>query len=127
MKILVLNGPNLGRLGKREPEIYGDVTLDQVVERLRRLGEQFDVDVRAFQSNHEGVLVDRIEEAIDEGIEGIIINAGSLTHTSIALHDALAGAAIPFVEVHISNVYARETFRHHSFLAPIAAGVMFGA
>jgi 3-dehydroquinate dehydratase-2 len=126
MKILLINGPNLNLLGTREPQLYGASTLADVeaacVERGRSLG----VDVACFQSNHEGALVDRIHAARGEGVGFIIINAGAYTHTSIALRDALTGVAIPFIEVHVSNVYRREGFRHHSYLSDIAEGVIVG-
>ena len=126
MKILLLNGPNLNLLGTREPAQYGSTTLAEVealcTQEANRLGAQ----LSAFQSNHEGALVDRIHAARSEGVDYIIINAGALTHTSIALRDALAGVAIPFIEVHITNVHAREAFRHHSYLSDIAAGSIVG-
>ena len=126
MKILLLNGPNLNLLGTREPAVYGSTTLAEVealcTQEANRLGAQ----LSAFQSNHEGALVDRIHAARTEGVDYIIINAGALTHTSIALRDALAGVAIPFIEVHITNVHAREAFRHHSYLSDIAAGSIVG-
>jgi 3-dehydroquinate dehydratase-2 len=126
MKILLLNGPNLNLLGTREPAQYGSTTLAEVealcTQEANRLGAQ----LSAFQSNHEGALVDRIHAARTEGVDYIIINAGALTHTSIALRDALAGVAIPFIEVHITNVHAREAFRHHSYLSDIAAGSIVG-
>ncbi|MCM1128728.1 MAG: type II 3-dehydroquinate dehydratase [Alistipes senegalensis] len=124
--ILLLNGPNLNLLGTREPEIYGAATLEDVVtaaqNRVLQAGGRFS----SFQSNHEGALIDRIHAAKKEGVEAIIINPGGLTHTSVALRDALAGVAIPFYEVHISNIYQREPFRHHSYLSPVAKGVICG-
>jgi len=126
MKILLLNGPNLNLLGTREPAVYGSTTLAEVealcTQEANRLGAQ----LSAFQSNHEGALVDRIHAARSEGVDYIVINAGALTHTSVALRDALAGVAIPFIEVHITNVHAREAFRHHSYLSDIAAGSIVG-
>ena len=126
MKILLLNGPNLNLLGTREPAQYGSTTLAEVealcTQEANRLGAQ----LSAFQSNHEGALVDRIHAARSEGVDYIVINAGALTHTSVALRDALAGVAIPFIEVHITNVHAREAFRHHSYLSDIAAGSIVG-
>ncbi|VFR29365.1 3-dehydroquinate dehydratase II [plant metagenome] len=125
-RILVLNGPNLNLLGTREPQLYGSVTLAQVDERLVVLGRELGVSVESAQSNHEGELVDRIQRAARESVEFIIINAGAYTHTSVALRDALAGVAIPFIEVHVSNVYKREPFRHHSYLSDQAVGVVAG-
>lgn len=126
MSILVLNGPNLNLLGTREPQVYGSTTLEQITSELRALGEAAGVAVQSFQSNHEGALVDRIQAARLDGSEFIIINPGAYTHTSVAIRDALAGVAIPFVEVHISNVHRRETFRHHSYLSDVAEAVMAG-
>ena len=126
MKILVLNGPNLNLLGTREPQTYGATTLAEVESMVTALGESRGVLVLCFQSNHEGALIDRIHAARGEAVDAIVINPGGLTHTSVALRDALAGVAIPFVEVHISNVHKREEFRHHSFLSGIALGVMAG-
>ena len=125
-KVLVLHGPNLNLLGTREPEVYGRITLDDVNQRLRQLAQQAQAELDAFQSNWEGALVDRVQAARADGTSYIIINPGGFTHTSVALRDAFAGVAIPFIEVHISNVYARERFRHHSFLSPLAAGVIAG-
>ncbi len=125
-KVLVLHGPNLNLLGTREPEVYGRETLDDVNQRLRLLAQKSKVELDAFQSNWEGALVDRVQAARLDGTGYIIINPGGFTHTSVALRDAFAGVAIPFIEVHITNVYAREPFRHHSFLSPLAAGVIAG-
>ena len=125
-RLLVINGPNLNLLGTREPEVYGRTTLAEVESELTACASAAGAALSCFQSNHEGALVDRIHEARREGVEFIIINAGALTHTSIALRDALAGVAIPFVEVHISNVYRREPFRHHSYLADLAVGLVVG-
>ena len=122
-KILLLNGPNLNLLGTREPQVYGHDTLADVEGRAAALGAARGVAVECFQSNHEGVLIDRIHAG---GVGFIVINPGGLTHTSVSLRDALAGVAIPFVEVHLSNVHKRESFRHHSFLSEIAAGVIVG-
>lgn len=125
-KVLVINGPNLNLLGSREPHIYGSTTLADVENGLRAQGEALGVEVLCFQSNHEGAIVNRIHAARGEGVGWILINAGAYTHTSVAIRDALAGVAIPFVEVHISNVHKREAFRHHSYLSDIAEAVMAG-
>jgi len=125
-KILLLNGPNLNLLGTREPQVYGPGTLADVEATAAKLAAQRGVALECLQSNHEGVLIDRIHAARLDGTDYIVINPGGLTHTSVALRDALAGVAIPFIEVHVSNVHARESFRHRSFLSPIAAGVIVG-
>jgi 3-dehydroquinate dehydratase-2 len=125
-KILLLNGPNLNLLGTREPQVYGHDTLADVERRAVAQGTARGVAVECFQSNHEGALIDRIHAARLDGTGYIVINPGGLTHTSVALRDALAGVAIPFVELHVSNVHKREAFRHHSFLSEIAAGVIVG-
>lgn len=125
MRVLLLNGPNLNLLGLREPGLYGSQTLAAIEADLTRQAEALGVDLACFQSNHEGALVDRIHAARGE-VDGILINAGAYTHTSIALRDALLGVAIPYVELHLSNVHARETFRHHSVLADKALGVICG-
>lgn len=124
--ILLLNGPNLNLLGTREPEIYGATTLEDVVTKAKNQVLQAGGRFFSFQSNHEGALIDRIHAARNEGVEAIVINPGGLTHTSVALRDALAGVAIPFYEVHISNIHRREPFRHHSYLSAIAKGVICG-
>lgn len=124
--LLLLNGPNLNLLGMREPEVYGSSTLTDIEQAAAALAAQAGARLSCFQSNHEGELIDRIHAARTEGIDAIIINPGGLTHTSIALRDALAGVAIPFIEVHISNVHKREDFRHHSYLSGIAHGVICG-
>ena len=126
MKILLLNGPNLNLLGTREPQIYGATTLADVEAALQQQAAARGAALLSLQSNHEGVLIDRIHAARTEAVDAIIINAGGLTHTSVALRDALAGVAIPFIEVHISNVHKREAFRHHSYLSEIAQGVIVG-
>lgn len=124
--ILLLNGPNLNLLGSREPEVYGSTTLADVERAALEQASQGDAKLTAFQSNHEGALIDRIQAAKKEGIDAIVINPGGLTHSSVSLRDALAGVAIPFVEVHVSNIHQRETFRHHSYLSGIAVGVICG-
>ena len=126
MKILVLNGPNLNLLGTREPQTYGATTLAEVEAMCTRLAAERGAELACFQSNHEGALIDRIHAARAEAVDAIVINPGGLTHTSVALRDALAGVAIPFVEVHISNVHRREAFRHHSYLSGIALAVLAG-
>ena len=125
-KILLLNGPNLNLLGMREPQTYGHDTLADVEANVAKIGAERGVAIECFQSNHEGALIDRIHSARLDGTSHIVINPGGLTHTSVALRDALAGVAIPFFEVHVSNVHGRESFRHHSFLSGIAAGVIVG-
>jgi 3-dehydroquinate dehydratase-2 len=125
-KLLLLNGPNLNLLGTREPAVYGNVTLADVEHAATAQAAAAGATLSCFQSNHEGALIDRIQAAKAEGVDAIVINPGGLTHTSVALRDALAGVAIPFVEVHISNIYQREEFRHHSFLSAIAQGTICG-
>jgi len=125
-QILVLHGPNLNLLGTREPEVYGHLTLAELDAGLKQLAGELSVVLTTFQSNHEGSLVDRIQQARQDGTTHIIINAGAYTHTSVAIRDALAGVSIPFVEVHLSNVYRREAFRHHSYLSELAIGVIAG-
>lgn len=125
ISILVLHGPNLNLLGMREPGIYGSTTLEQIDDSLKREAAKLQVDIDCKQSNHEGTLVDAIHDA--RGMHsGILINAGAYTHTSVAIRDALAGVKIPTVEVHLSNIYTREEFRHHSYIAPIAVGQISG-
>ena len=126
MSILLLNGPNLNLLGTREPALYGATTLADVEAMCVKEGHALGVELKSFQSNHEGALIDRIHAARGDGTRFIIVNAGGLTHTSIALRDAFAGVAIPFIEVHVSNVYRREDFRHHSYLSANAEGVIVG-
>ena len=123
--ILVLNGPNLNLLGLREPGIYGSVTLDSINDELHRLAVSLDVKVVTLQSNHEGVLVDAIHDARHHH-DGIVINAGAYTHTSVAIRDAIAAVKLPTVEVHLSNVYKRESFRHHSYLSAVVIGQISG-
>lgn len=122
--ILVLNGPNLNLLGSREPGVYGQGTLADIEARLKTLADKHTLSF--FQSNAEAGLIDRIHAAGAEGVNFILINPAALTHTSIALRDALLGVAIPFIEVHLSNVFARESFRHHSYLSDVAVGVISG-
>ena len=124
MKILIINGPNLNRLGRREPGIYGTETMESCLERLQQTYP--DIRLSYFQSNHEGALIDRLHQADDEGIAGIVLNAGAYTHTSVALHDAIRAIDVPVVEVHISNVHQREEFRRHSFISPACIGVICG-
>ena len=124
-KIAILNGPNLDRLGKREPELYGSATLDDL-ERALRTEFAGTAELEFFQSNHEGALVDRIAELAERRPAGLVINPGALTHTSVALRDALLGARLPAVEVHISNIYRREEFRHRSLTAPACVAVVSG-
>ena len=125
-KVLVLHGPNLNLLGTREPAVYGHDTLQDVDARLQQQTEKAGAAFEAFQSNWEGALVDKIHAARTDGTHFIIINPGGYTHTSVAIRDAFAGVNIPFIEVHISNVYAREPFRHHSYLSELAVGVIAG-
>ena len=124
--ILVLHGPNLNLLGTREPEVYGRESLETINTRLEALALQAAASLKAFQSNSEAALIDAAHAARLEDTRGIIINPAGLTHTSVSLRDALAGVAIPFVEVHLSNVYSREPFRHHSFFSDLAVGVISG-
>lgn len=126
MNLLVLHGPNLNLLGTREPEVYGSTTLAQIDADLNRIATEAGARLSSLQSNHEGVLIDRIHAARTDGTDFIVINPGGLTHTSVALRDALAGVALPFIEVHLSNVHRREPFRHHSYLSDIATGVIVG-
>ncbi len=125
-KILLINGPNLNLLGTREPEVYGHTTLADIQRELQAQAQAAGAELLCFQSNHEGALVDRIQQARAEGVSWVIINPGAYTHTSVALRDALAGTALPFIEVHISNVHAREPFRRHSYLSDIARGSIVG-
>ena len=125
MKILVLNGPNLNLLGARQPELYGAVSLKEIEKNLKQLASKLGVELEFFQSNSEGELVDKIQSALGK-YQGILINAGAYTHTSIAIRDALLAVKIPFVEVHLSNIFQRESFRHHSFLSDLALGVICG-
>lgn len=124
MKILILNGPNLNRLGRREPDIYGSESMESCLARLRSLYPDDTIDYA--QSNVEGVLIDRLQQADDEGIAGIVLNAGAYTHTSIALLDAIRSLSCPVIEVHLSNVHQREAFRHHSMISAACKGVICG-
>lgn len=124
-RILVIHGPNLNLLGQREPDVYGAITLAEINADLVERAEVMSCSLEAFQSNHEGELIDRIQAAMGQ-VDGILINPGGLTHSSVALRDALAAVALPVIEVHISNVFARESFRHHSYVSGIALGVISG-
>lgn len=125
MRIAVIHGANLRLLGRREPEVYGSDTLEDINNRLRRLAGELGAEIEVFQSNSEGAILDYLEEAAPR-VDGVLINPGAFTHTSVALRDGLAGIDKPFVEVHLSNPAARESFRHRSYLAPIATGVVAG-
>jgi 3-dehydroquinate dehydratase-2 len=125
LRILVLHGPNLNLLGAREPEIYGTITLDEIDAMLLGLAKTAGAELECFQSNHEGALIDRAQQAVDR-IDGVLINPGAFTHTSVALRDALAALAAPIVEVHLSNIHRREGFRRHSYISEIALGVVTG-
>ncbi len=126
MRILVLHGPNLNLLGTREPSIYGPSTLDEINEDLKQIADKAGAHLDTFQSNHEGALIDRVQAAFSDGTSFIIINPAALTHTSVALRDALAAVALPFIEVHLSNIHRREPFRHHSYFSDLAQGVICG-
>ncbi len=123
--VLVLHGPNLNLLGKREPSVYGPVTLESINGNITKLGRELDMEVRTCQSNHEGILIDALHEAV-AWASGVILNAGGYTHTSVALRDAIAAIPLPVIEVHLTNVLARETFRHTSLIAPVCAGSISG-
>jgi 3-dehydroquinate dehydratase-2 len=125
VRIALIHGPNLGLLGRREPEVYGTDTLDDINRAVESLGTELGVEVETFQSNSEGDILDFLEEA-GERVDGYLINPGGLTHTSVALRDGLVAVGLPFVEVHLSNTTAREPFRRESYLSPVAAGVVLG-
>ena len=125
MNILLINGPNLNLLGTREPEIYGYKTLERLEEELIKIAEKYSAELECYQSNHEGEILDKIQSSIGN-VNGILINAGALTHTSVALRDALVGSNIPFIELHISNIFNREEFRKESFLTDKAIGIISG-
>jgi len=124
-KTLLINGPNINMLGKREESLYGNISYEELTKELNKTASQCSINLEIFQSNHEGELVDKIQSAVN-GVDAIIINAGAFTHTSIAIRDALLAVKIPFIEVHISNIQAREDFRKSSYLSDIASGVIFG-
>jgi len=124
--ILVIQGPNLNLLGTREPEIYGHETLDDIHRQLHTQAQESGVHLDTFQSNHEGEVIDRIHQAKKDGVQFIIINPGGYSHTSVAIRDALVGVSIPFIEVHLSNIHQRESFRHHSYFSDVAVGVICG-
>ena len=126
MNVLVLHGPNLNLLGTREPAVYGSTTLQDIDRELQQIAQEAGATLQSLQSNHEGVLIDRVHAARTDGTDFIVINPGAFTHTSVALRDAIAGVAIPFVEVHLSNVHRREPFRHHSYFSDLAEGVIVG-
>ncbi|MGE6488454.1 type II 3-dehydroquinate dehydratase [Paenisporosarcina sp. NPDC076898] len=126
MKFLCLNGPNLNRLGKREPAIYGYETLEDLEQMMKNRGKQSEVTVQCKQSNHEGELIDWLHDAEDDQIDGIIFNPGAYTHTSYAIRDAISSITVPVIEVHISNIHSRESFRHQSVLAPVCVGQICG-
>ena len=126
MNILVLHGPNLNLLGQREPDVYGTTTLVEIDHEIIQLGEHLGCRVQTYQSNHEGMLIDRLHQSMQDGTTGILINPGGFTHTSVALRDAIAALSIPVIEVHLSNVHARETFRQHSYISPVVSGIICG-
>lgn len=126
MRVLILNGPNLNRLGKREPEAYGTFTLEELENELEEFAYANGIELTCSQSNHEGELIDWLQQAERQSLDGVVLNAGAFTHTSIAIRDAIASITVPVIEVHISNVYKREEFRHHSFIAPVAEGQITG-
>ncbi|MDB5835343.1 MAG: 3-dehydroquinate dehydratase [Caballeronia sp.] len=125
-RLLVLHGPNLNLLGTREPEVYGRVTLADIDKALAEKAQAAGVELSSFQSNHEGAIVDRIQQARTEQVDFVLINPAAYTHTSVAIRDALAGVALPFIEIHLSNVHKREAFRHHSYFSDLAEAVICG-
>lgn len=125
-RLLVLHGPNLNLLGTREPDVYGRVTLAQIDQALAEKAKAAGAELTSFQSNHEGAIVDRIQQARIERVDFVLINPAAYTHTSVAIRDALAGVALPFVEIHLSNVHTREAFRHHSYFSDLAEAVICG-
>lgn len=126
MKILIINGPNLNMLGKREPGIYGNLSLEQIETKIKELAFELNIQVEFKQSNHEGYLLDWIQQSQENSFDGIILNAGAYTHTSIAIHDAIKSIKTPVIEVHLSNIYTRESFRHHSYISSVAVGQISG-
>lgn len=125
-KILIVNGPNLNFLGKREPEVYGSTTLSELESSLQKFGSQHEFEIECFQSNVEGEIINRIYQAHEDGVVGIVLNPGGYTHTSVAIHDCVSGIPIPVIEVHISNIHAREEFRHKSVISAATAGQIIG-
>ena len=125
-QVLVLHGPNLNLLGAREPQIYGNLTLEQINQQITQLAKQLGLDVRIEQSNHEGELIEYIQQAPQNGIQAIVINPGGYTHTSVALRDAISATGLPTLEVHLSNIYQREEFRQHSLISAVAVGQISG-
>ena len=125
-RVLILHGPNLNLLGQREPDVYGQQTLADINDSLSLLAIELDVEIDTFQSNHEGDLIDKIHSASSDGFSGIIINPGGLTHTSVALRDAISAVALPVIEAHLYNIHARESFRHHSYVAGVVVGQVAG-
>jgi 3-dehydroquinate dehydratase-2 len=126
MKVCIINGPNLNMLGRREPVVYGNLSLNQINEKIKKKADLFSVEVDFFQSNIEGEIVTRIQKLTDEGFDALILNAAAYTHTSIAIRDALLAVSLPFVEVHLSNIFKRELFRSKSYLSDIALGIVSG-
>jgi 3-dehydroquinate dehydratase-2 len=125
-RVLVIHGPNLNLLGRREPHLYGSTTLQDINEGLVQAGKEWKIDIDTFQTNHEGEIVERVHKASLEGFDALIINPAAFTHTSVAIRDALAGCGLPFIEVHISNIHAREEFRQRSLVSDIASGIITG-